>query len=193
VIGMTVSALLDRWLATVKPNLRATTCTRYTGYTEVHFKPALGSKRLAKLTHDDVQAMVNAKRDETRKHGKKVKKHTARTLHLIYVVLGTALNWGVKKGYLMVSPMLRVDPPRVPKSEITPLTPAQTAALLAAADAAADPLLGLWTIAAVTGARGRAVGCDMGRRGPGRGYAHDPPERHPRREDATVAPHARDA
>src|SRR5687768_13943788 len=47
VVGMTVSALLDRWLSTVKPNLRESTYTRYRGYTEVHFKPALGTKRLA--------------------------------------------------------------------------------------------------------------------------------------------------
>jgi integrase len=153
VAGMTVAALLDPWLSTVGPNLRASTSTRYRGYVEVHFKPALGSKRLAKLNHDDVQAFLNAKRDETRVHGKKVKKLAPRTLHHMYVVLGTALTWAVKKGYLTVSPMVRVDPPRVPKSEITPLTPAQTTALLDAAEAAGDPLLGLWTIAAVTGAR----------------------------------------
>jgi integrase len=153
VAGLTVAAFLDRWLTTVKPNLRDSTYTRYKGYTETHFKPSLGTRRLAKLTHDDVQAMLNAKRDETRQHGKKVKKLAPRTIHHMYVVLGTALNWAVKKGYLAVSPMLRVDTPRVPKVEITPLTPAQTAALLEAAEAAGDRLLALWTVAAVTGAR----------------------------------------
>lgn len=153
VASLTVASFLDRWLTTVKPNLRSSTYTRYRGYTETHFKPSLGAKRLAKLTHDDIQAMLNAKRDETRKHGKKVKKLAPRTLHHMYVVLGTALNWGVKKGYLTVSPMLRVDSPRVPKTEITPLTPSQTTVLLDAAEAAGDPLLGLWTAAAVTGAR----------------------------------------
>jgi integrase len=151
--GMTVSQFLDRWLATVTPNLRPNTSTRYRGYVEKHFKPGLGTKRLTRLAHDDVQAFLNAKRDEKRQHGKKVKKLAPRTVHHMYVVLGTALTWGVKKGHLAISPMLRVDPPRVPKSEITPLTPLQTTALLDAAEAAADPLLALWTIAAVTGAR----------------------------------------
>jgi integrase len=97
--------------------------------------------------------MLNAKRDETRLHGKKLKKLAPRTIHHLYVVLGRALTWAVKKGYLTVSPMIRADPPRVPKSEISPLTPGQTTHLLDAAVAASDPLLGLWTIAAVTGAR----------------------------------------
>jgi integrase len=157
--GMTVSALLDRWLATVTPNLRASTSTRYKAYAEVHFKPWLGAKKLTKLTHDDVQGFLNAKRDEQRLHGKKVKKLAPRTIHHLYVVLGTALTWAVKKGYLTVSPMLRVDAPRVPKSEITPLTPAQTTALLDAADAAGDPLLGLCS------------GCGPSRRSPGRARA----------------------
>ena len=65
-IGLTVSMLLDRWLATIKPNLRQSTYTRYLGYTDTHFKPALGSKRLTKLSHDDVQGFLNAKRDEKR-------------------------------------------------------------------------------------------------------------------------------
>jgi integrase len=153
VAGLTVSTFLDRWLATVAPNLRVSTSTRYRSYTETHFKPALGSKRLVRPHHEDIQAMLNAKRDETRLHGKKLKKLAPRTIHHLYVVLGRALTWAVKKGYLTVSPMIRADPPRVPKSEISPLTPGQTTHLLDAAVAASDPLLGLWTIAAVTGAR----------------------------------------
>ena len=68
--GLTVGRFLDRWLATVKPKLRVTTYQRYEQFVIAHFKPALGSKRLAKLTHDDVQAFLNAKRDEKRNRGK---------------------------------------------------------------------------------------------------------------------------
>jgi integrase len=67
--------------------------------------------------------------------------------------LGTPLNWGVTKGYITFSPMFRVDAPRVPTIEITPLRPEQTAALLDTATGASDPLLALWTLAAHTGAR----------------------------------------
>ena len=52
---MTVAAFLDRWLATVKPNLREKTYRGYSQHVESHFKPALGTKRLAKLTHDDIR------------------------------------------------------------------------------------------------------------------------------------------
>ncbi|MDP8922366.1 MAG: site-specific integrase [Chloroflexota bacterium] len=113
----------------------------------------LGSKRLAKLGHDEVQAFLNAKRDEKRTRGKHEKKLAPRTVHHLYRVLGTALRWGVRKGYITINPMLRVDAPRIGKTEMTPLTPSQTAALLDAAEAARDPLLGLWTVAAFTGAR----------------------------------------
>jgi hypothetical protein len=41
--------------------------------------------------------MLNAKRDETPLHGKKVKKLAPRTLHHLHAVLGTALTWGIKK------------------------------------------------------------------------------------------------
>ena len=76
-----------------------------------------------------------------------------RSVHALFVVLGTALRWGVKKGYLPFSPMLRVDAPRVAASEITPLTPEQTTTLLDKAAEAGDALVALWTLAAFTGAR----------------------------------------
>lgn len=151
--GMTVSTFLDRWLATVKPNLREKTYRGYSQHTEVHFKPALGKKRLVRLSHDDIQAFLNAKRDEKRKRGKREVSLSPRSLHSLYVVLGTALNWAVKKGYIPFSPMLRVDAPRVPTTEITPLTLDQTRTLLATAKESADPLYALWMLAASTGAR----------------------------------------
>src|SRR4051812_18564934 len=129
--GLTVSAFLDRWLATVKTNLREKTHRGYSQHVEVHCKPALGTKRIAKLSHDDIQAFLNAKRDEKKKRGKREVSLSPRSLHSLYVVLGTALNWAVKKGYIPFSPMLRVDAPRVPATEITPLTLDQTRTLLA--------------------------------------------------------------
>ena len=151
--GMTVAAFLDRWLASVKPNLREKTYRGYSQHVALHYKPALGSKRLSKLTHTDVEDFLNAKRDETRNVGKRAVKLSPRSIHALYVVLGTALNWGVRKGYIPFSPMLRVDAPRVPSTEITPLTPEQTAHLLSTAVASGDPLSALWTLSAFTGAR----------------------------------------
>jgi integrase len=153
VTGLTVEAFLHRWLATVKPGVRESTHCLYSGYVRKHFVPSLGNKRLVKLTHDDVQAFLNAKRDEKRLRGKSEKSLAPRTLHHLYVVLGTALNWGIKKGYIVVSPMVRVDAPRVKAAEVVPLSPQQTATLLEVAEAQADPLFVLWVLAAYTGAR----------------------------------------
>lgn len=151
--GLTLSAFLDIWLGAVKSNRRPATYVRYRGYVEGHVKPALGSKKLAKLGHADVQAFLDAKRDEKRTRGKSAKPLSARTLHNLYVALGTALTWAVRKGYIAVSPMARVDAPRFVRTEVKPLTAEQTSRLLDAAEQASDPLLGLWTLAAYTGAR----------------------------------------
>jgi integrase len=153
--SLTVGALLDKWLASVKPNLRGSTHQRYERFVVHHFKPALGTKRLAKLTPHDVEDVLTAKRTESKQRGRR-KTATVlapRTVHHLYVVLGTALSWAVKKGYLTVNPMARVDPPSVPRVEMVPLSPAETARLLNAAEEAGDPLLPLWELAVATGAR----------------------------------------
>jgi integrase len=148
--GLTVAAFLDRWLSSVTNNRRAATHIRYQGYVENHFKPALGTKRLAKLNHDDIQAFLDARRDAKRKSGRSL---APRTLHNLYVALGTSLTWGVRKGYIAISPMARVDAPRFVRTEIKRLTAEQTTHLLDVAESEADPQRGLWTIAAYTGAR----------------------------------------
>jgi integrase len=153
--GLTVAAFLDRWLTTVKPNLRQSTHQRYERFVIHHFKPALGSMRLAKLTHHDIEAFLNAKRTEAKKRGR-AKTETVlspRSIRHLFVVLGTALAWGIRKGHLTVNPMQRVDTPTVPRVENVPLTPAEMAKLLNTAEEAGDPLLPLWELAAATGAR----------------------------------------
>ena len=57
------------------------------------------------------------------------------------------------KGYIVVSPMARVDAPRFVRTEVKPLTAEQTTHLLDVAETAADPLRALWTVAAYTGMR----------------------------------------
>ena len=155
IAGMTVTAFLERWLSSVKPNLREKTYRGYSKHVEIHFKPALGTRKLAKLGHIEIEDFLNAKRDESkpRGRGKQATILSPRSVHALHVVLGTALNWGVRKGYLPFSPMLRVDPPKVTATEIVPPTPEQTAHLLATASEVGDPLVALWSLAAFTGAR----------------------------------------
>jgi len=153
--GMTVAVFLDRWLASTKPRLRQSTHSRYERFVVHHFKPALGAMRLTTLTHTVIEDFLAAKQTESKRRGR-VKTATVlspRTIHHLYVVLGTALAWAVRKGYLMVNPMARVDAPTVPRVEMTPLAPDEMARLLNAAEEAGDPLLPLWELAAATGAR----------------------------------------
>jgi integrase len=49
--------------------------------------------------------------------------------------------------------MARVDAPRFVRTEVKPLTAEQTTHLLDVAEVVADPLRGLWTLAAYTEAR----------------------------------------
>lgn len=149
--GLTVAAFLDRWLSMVQDSRRVATYLRYRAYSEGHFKPALGQKRLAKLTHDDVQQFLTAKRTENRSRGSVSKPLSPRSLHNIFVALGTALSWGVRKGYIAISPMARVDPPRFVRTEVRPLTAEQTMKMIEGSEN--DPLVCLWTLAALTGAR----------------------------------------
>src|SRR5690349_17263933 len=97
--GMTVAAFLDRWLTTVKPNLRQSTHQRYERFVVHHFKPALGTTRLAKLSHTDIEDFLNSKRTELKKRGrsKTATILAPRTIRHLCVVLGTALTWGIKK------------------------------------------------------------------------------------------------
>jgi hypothetical protein len=58
--GLTVAAFLDRWLTMVEDSRRVATVLRYRGYVTSYFKPALGTKRLSKQTHDDIQQFLTA-------------------------------------------------------------------------------------------------------------------------------------
>ncbi|MDP8921383.1 MAG: site-specific integrase [Chloroflexota bacterium] len=152
----TVATLLDAWLASVKPDLRAGTYRNYELYTRVHFKPAFGRHRLSTLRPATIQQFLAARREALRAQpnaeGEKPLL-SARTVRHLYVVLNTAFRWGVRKGLLAVNPCDRVDPPRVEHHEAKALTPEETARLLAAAAENTDPLRALWELAALTGAR----------------------------------------
>jgi integrase len=57
--NITVNALLDQWLETVKPNLRRKTGEDYAACLRLYVREPLGSKKLSKLTTMDVQNVYN--------------------------------------------------------------------------------------------------------------------------------------
>jgi integrase len=148
----TVGAYLNRWAEGTKASVRPKTHKRYAVIVRLHLVPGLGRHRLGKLTADHIDAfyarMLEATDPET-----KAKRWSRRTVHHCHRVLHRALEMAVKKRVLTYNPCEAVEAPTVPKREIVPPTPEEVAQLIDAAEGAADPLMGLWAMAAYTGAR----------------------------------------
>ena len=105
---------------------------KYSGYFTNHLLPALGSKRIDKVTDDDIlilfQKTLPAKRRLSRdKAGIEVDKgqllSTAATRN-IWMALSSCMTWAIQKGYLNRSPLEGLNPPRrrKPKDDIESLT-----------------------------------------------------------------------
>lgn len=79
--------------------------------------PILGSIRLDKLSHTEIQLLYDAWNETL----------APSTVHRIHRVLRTALNHAVKKGYLVKSPLARVDAPerRTPRRTVLSVSQAK--------------------------------------------------------------------
>jgi integrase len=139
----TVATFLGRWLEdAVRPTVRASTYARYEGLVRVHLIPAIGRERLAKLSPQQVQAMMNAKLAAGL---------SPRTVGHLRAVLRRALNQAYRWGLVARNVATLVDAPRVAHHELTPLDPAQALAFLEAARG--DRLEALYVLALTTGLR----------------------------------------
>lgn len=104
---MTVRAWADEWLDgahNLKPGGRAT----YRRDLDRYILPALGDIALARLTDSDIDALL-------RDLGKRL---APTTVHRQYRTLKRMLNVAVKRRKILRSPLLDVEQPRVPKSEM---------------------------------------------------------------------------
>lgn len=146
---LTVAQIVDDWLEEcVKPNLRARTYEGYKGHVDLHIKPVLGHIRLAKLVPPQVRAFLN----DMLREGL-----SPRTVQYSHAVLRRALGQAVKDGLVARNVAKLVDPPRVERPEVEPLTPEQARAFLKAI--AGDRLEALYSVAVAVGLRrGEALG-----------------------------------
>ena len=121
----TVAQFLQQWLDDVaRVTVRATTFYSYNGVVKNHISKHIGGVGLQKLSPTHVQAMYSRmERDGA----------SPRFRQLTHAVLHRALKQALKWGLVVRNVCDAVDPPRVPKSEITPLDPTQVGELLAAA------------------------------------------------------------
>jgi integrase len=145
----TVEAYLTAWLRdTVKPNRRPLTHRTYESIVNVHITPKLGKVRLSRLTPQQVQALLNAKKDEGL---------SARRVQLIREVLRNALNEAVRTELLARNVAALAEAPKTAREPVNPFTPDEAKAFLKAAQG--HRLEALWTVAPAVGLReGEALG-----------------------------------
>jgi len=138
-----VGPFLRRWLDEVaRPTLRASTYDSYDDILKGHLIPGLGHVALAKLTPADIQTLLNRKLASGL---------SPRRVQYIHAVLRRALVTAERWGMVTRNVAKLVDPPRVPKHEITPLTPEQAKRLIETS--AGDRHRALWITALGTGLR----------------------------------------
>ncbi len=138
-----VGPFLRRWLDEIaRPTIRASTYASYDDIVAGHLIPGLGRIALAKLTPAEVQTFLNQKLEGGL---------SPRRVQYIHTVLRRALVTAEKWGMVSRNVAKLVDPPRVPKHEITPLTPEQARQLIESA--VDDRHLALYVTALGTGLR----------------------------------------
>jgi len=145
----TVAQFLARWLEhSVKPSVRYSTHASYARLCKKHITPWLGRLELAKLRPQHIQEFMNAKsRDGL----------SPRTVQYLRAILRRALGQALKWGLVQRNAATLVDPPKVERPQVEPLTPAEARRFL---DAVKDHRLeALYSVALALGLRlGEALG-----------------------------------
>lgn len=150
----------QRWLETVRPNLKPSTYVSYEGAVRVHLEPFFGADTPVRaLRREHVERFLAAKLS-ARRHARSCpapphgcgcppawKPKTVRNaLTVLKAMLSTAVEWG----YLDASPAERVRPPRLEQVEREALTLAELQRVLAVAG---EPWALMFETAAWTGLR----------------------------------------
>jgi integrase len=145
----TVEQFLNHWLTDcAQPSVRVTTFVSYEIQIRVHIAPILGYHQLSKLSPQHIQEYLKNKL-AAGLSAKTVKYH----LSVLRMALGQALRWNL----IARNVAMLVDPPRVEKYEVQPITPEQARIFLQAIQG--DRLEILFTVALSLGLRrGESLG-----------------------------------
>ncbi len=138
----TVGQYMASWLKAARPSIRERTWVRYEQYVRLHVVPTMGKVQLTKLTPQHLQRLY-AERLEAGL--------SPSTVHHLHATLHKALKQAVRWNLLPRNVADLVDPPRIPRFEMTTLLPEQARVLLDAA--AGDRLEALYVLALTTGMR----------------------------------------
>jgi integrase len=121
---LTINQFLDKWLDSIRPNVRANTFMDYEYTLKQYVRPYLGHCRLEKITPLEIQAAVS----KLSRKGL-----SARTIRSAITVLSTALKQAVKWRLTQSNPADFVDKPKIQRKEMTALTQAEVGRFLDAA------------------------------------------------------------
>src|SRR5665213_1333697 len=152
---VTVSQLLDRWHKVIVATRRETTASNYKYMIDGHIVPfvlpggrTLGSKKVATLTFNDVDALLDAKREAGL---------SPSTRRLIRSVLVQATNQAMKWRIVTRNEPAMSTPVTVHRSEGRSLSPAQAKRLMETLET--SPMGALFIVMLTTGMRrGEAIG-----------------------------------
>jgi integrase len=138
-----LSDYLTRWLEdTARPTIRRNTHASYEQVIRLHINAHVGGVRLPDLSPAHVQGLYGA----MEKAGA-----SPRMRQLAHAVLRRALKQAVRWGLILRNPCDAVEPPRVPKREMSVYGPDEVQRLLAAAEG--HRLEALFVLAVATGLR----------------------------------------
>lgn len=143
--GLKVGEYLERWLEnSVKSNVNPRTYCNYRLQVRRHLKLALGRIKLKDLTPFKVQGLYRSKLDAGLSNA---------SVRYTHAVLHRALKQAVKWSLVPRNVAEAVDPPKVRREEITPLSPGQSRGFLATARETGDRFEALYVVALTCGLR----------------------------------------
>jgi integrase len=162
---------LTYWLATIAPQrLKPSTLNSYEGLTRLYIRPALGKKRLNRLSPADVRRFLAEFKDSClcclrgadreRPEGKRSccavgrcceRRPAARTVQYIHAVLRSSLQQAIREELIARNVARIVETPTVTRKEVRPLD--ATEARLMLKTARAHRLYALWLLLVSTGLR----------------------------------------
>jgi integrase len=169
--AMAFGDYLTYWLATIAPErLKPATLNSYEGLTRLYIRPALGKKRLNRLSPADVRRFLSDFKsaclcclrgaDKERPEGKRTccavgrcceRRPSARTVQYVHAVLRSALQQAIREELIARNVARIVETPTVSPKEVRPLDAGEVKALLKTARS--HRLYALWLLLVSTGLR----------------------------------------
>ena len=133
--NMSLSVWLDKWLDEyMAATLRPSTLNGYRRSLELHAKPYLGAKPLAKITAADLRSLYRTLQETGRISPREGQPPglSGRTVHGIHTTLHHALKTAAEQNLIPSNPAAEVDPPKFIGAPMKVLTGAQLDAFMKA-------------------------------------------------------------